>query len=198
MPAVPKVRRYSPLRHVRVVNRSPWPDWFVRPVVAESCRRAGVPFKNRRGVVCPYVVEIGHTLFPSRWYGRGDHRGCWLTCSLRVRVPGRVHKDTRYKWSVPVPLASAREVFVFLVAHEISHATLSHPLKFRDPKSGRYNVASCEHRANSFGAEMVAWYRANRSALKGPVPSAPLSPESPCVNRPRVLRSFPGVTLVTG
>lgn len=142
-----------------IVNRSGWPDWFVKPVARWIAARAGI---DRA-----YQLNLVGTRDTRRLAGRA-----WGHCS-RVRVHRRFSphggwpyttKYWKYKWSFTYQLHNRLEAFVDIVAHEMFHATGGHPSKFR--KDGRTDVASMEMACERFSKATVEAFRVEWPALR--------------------------------
>ena len=165
-------RRRKKLR-LKIVNRSKWPDGFLRVV----CRWIG----ERAGVPPGYCFE-----FPSfaDWHsygGRGGDYGQRTRMNRRFMSSRKVggkspwpyrFREDRFAWSAKDHLMANRiEAFVYLVAHEAYHSTGGHPKNFR-VRPGRCDNASMEFRCNKFAWETVLAFRDAWPKLKTKVRAA--------------------------
>ena len=143
---------------ISIVNRSRWPNWFVHPMARWIAERAGIAWA--------YRLELPNA---SVWAGRGGYNGS------RCRVPRKGYArdgkypalitETRFKTLKQAhEVRSAMESWVYLVAHEMYHATGGARHKHR--KGGRTNVYMMEYQCNEFANKCVEAFRAEWPALR--------------------------------
>lgn len=134
--------------NLKIVNRSAWPDWFLEPVAKWIATKAGIAWG--------YRLTVRSTRDRHTWGGRGG------SCSGSVKYHRRAvvawKKDSRFKWGPSYDLRPGLEMFVFLIAHEIYHATGGHPDKFKLP-NGRTNADLMEFRTSEWAVWLVGEFR---------------------------------------
>jgi len=134
-----------------ITNRSAWPDWFMRPLCEWVAERAGITWD--------YKWLQRSTSLPRNYGGRGGRRSgrAWYS---RRRCPP-ITADHRFQWSGKFSMMPGLPSLVFLIAHEMYHATGGHPDKFSARTNAglggtRINRASMEERCNRFGRATAA------------------------------------------
>ena len=175
-------RKLSRYHRVTVVNRSAWPDPFLRvvcqwvyDVTFEHATRAGYVREGFKAVFpdtvfasphgSAWLSEIRCVIY--RHYRRGaNHRARQGRRGLRS-TPGkywpRDWRESRFKWGGSVNLRSRVEMLVFLIAHEMRHATAEN-VAIRKAGGARGRSAM-ENDCNKCGAAVVARWRVERRAI---------------------------------
>lgn len=139
-----------------IVNRSAWPDWFVRPLASWVAGRAGITWDFR--------LTLKAAVRPDYWRGRSyGRRECNLT--YHRRGTGTKVKDHRFGWGPAYSIRPGVEMLVYLMAHEMYHSTGGDPDKFRLP-NGLTNRDLMEFRCNEFGATAVVALREEWPAFR--------------------------------
>ena len=141
-----------------VINRSRWPDIFVKHIARFCAQKTGVSKKGR------YGFTVKRASYRQRWSGRGG-----ITFG-RMSLPRRAYGPdffpyqsgySTYKWVNKKPLYSMGELFLMVIAHEMTHATDGNPLNFRDGSSN-YDMATCENHTHHRAHDIVEMYRKDR------------------------------------
>lgn len=139
-----------------IINRSAWPDWFVRPLASWVASRAGITWD--------YTITLKKAVHPDYWrginYGR---RECNLT--YHRRGTGSKGKDRRFASGPVWDVKRGIPMLVYLMAHEMFHSTGGHPDNFR-LENGQTNRESMEQRCNRFGAEAAAAFSVEWPAFR--------------------------------
>jgi hypothetical protein len=153
-------RKSLPGAQVTLINRSRWPDGFVRVVLRHLCIAAEIDW-------C-YEVTVKRATH-QHWYWRGmaygDYR-CHVTCHRRLKPKGDgwpcTHRDRRFQWSPEYTHHSPVGVFIHLLAHEVHHAT---PMGDRLESDGAHARSRMEHRCNQWADQRVQWFREHWSQI---------------------------------
>lgn len=142
-----------------VFNRSNWPDYFVREVAEWVRARVGIDW--------PYHFYLKRAVRPDYWRGRA-YGSVEANMSIDRRCPCRETKDRRFKWAPVHKFNSALDVFVYLMAHEMHHATKENKAWFK-PKTpgGRRREAEAEYRTGQYAMQTVEAFRAEWPAIRG-------------------------------
>ncbi|MCC6323000.1 MAG: hypothetical protein IT438_16370 [Phycisphaerales bacterium] len=126
-----------------IVNRSQWPNWFVKPVCNWIVRRAGIDWD--------YQITLPSYANTKDLCGRGWRQGQRSRINRRIQPPGGwpwYRPYYPYTWSAKREMRNRVEAFVHLIAHEAWHAIDHHPDRQTD-----------EMNAERFGDECVEAFR---------------------------------------
>lgn len=150
-----------------VINRSKWPEWFVRPVCRWIASRAEIKWE--------YTLTLVGCSDRSMLAGRGARRRSRVRIHRRFKPSGGwpyMTKYWRYKWSRQYALHNRIEAFVDIVAHEMYHATGGHPDRFT--RNGRCDDQSMEMACERFAEATVEAFRLEWASRLKPAAKAAL------------------------
>ena len=153
MPARPAAKKSNSSAKLTIINRSSWPDFFVRPICEWIIDRAGITWD--------YTITLPRVASRSMFAGRAGKRRQRTRINRRFRPHDAkwpyLTKYWRYKWSPGYLLYCRLETFVDLVSHEACHATAGSPDKFI--VNGRVNCARMEMTCERFSKATVEAFR---------------------------------------
>lgn len=138
-------------RHLRIVNRTEWPTWFIRFLAERIAKRAGITWPYKIVVDRPVRREEG-------WYGLGWRSQCEVHLNRRPYSAKNypvVRTDHRFRISPVMEARSSVEVLIQALGHEMSHATVAKGTV----KNGRWQTQKMECIANGFSKLCVEWWR---------------------------------------
>ena len=162
-----------------VINRSRWPDIFVKHIARFCAQKTGIAKRHRDGGELSfmgrgkgigfrshhYKFTVQRATYGQTYRGRGGVKAGRML--LHRRAYGASHFPCEdgyatYKWIGKKPLNSMIEMFVMLMAHEMTHSTDGAIENFYDRRAGQYDRAGCENHTHHRGHAIVEMYRKDR------------------------------------
>lgn len=140
-------------RHLSIMNRSQWPDGFLRVICRWIAAETGIdwayefefPSTKRRFYILGQGWSGGQKSIISRH---------WRRCPIRGQFPFS-WKEQRFIWGGSVTINCRLEGFIFLVSHEARHATRANRELYRGSRGHSAMEADC----NRHGAALVKKFR---------------------------------------
>ena len=168
-----------------VINRSRWSDVFVKHVarfcaqktgIAKRARdvygeltfgSGGINFRNREH---HYSFTVQRATYDHTYCGRGGVKKGRMMLHRRAYGASHFPCDDgywTYKWIGKKPLHSMCEMFVMLMAHEMTHSTdgAIENFRVRGTRRNNYDRATCENHTHHRAHDIVEMYRKERKNI---------------------------------